>query len=201
MNYIFDFGNVLAVYNERLLTEAVFDPETEKEEISLVSSVIFDRLYFDRLDMGTITDEELKESAAARLPENLRERAMQVYDRWIFHLPLMPGMKDLVKELKAQGHHLYVLSNISIFFAEHYREVPELEELFSYFDGQVFSGPIHIIKPQPEIFSHLTEKYGLKREECIFVDDNPGNIEGAEKCGIHGVLYRDTETLRKELGL
>lgn len=198
-NYIFDFGNVLVRFDpDELTAVSVPDPETRK----MVRDVLFDRLYWDRLDAGTITDEELKRLACQRLPEYLHECACQAFDQWTqLHTPI-EGMPELVEELKARGGKLYLLSNISIGFANNYHRNPWASKLFSLFDGLVFSGPIGITKPNREIFEYLLNRYQLDPSECLFIDDSPKNIIGCENIGIKGYLFDgNAEKLREALGL
>ena len=197
-NYIFDFGKVLVHYDPMYMTTRyIQDPEDAR----LVNSVVFDRLYWDPLDDGTITDEALKAACHQRLPARLHDLADQVYDNWFFHLPFIDGMPQLAKDIKAKGGKLFLLSNISIGFAQQYHRVPAFAELFSHFDGLVFSGPLGIIKPGAEIFWHLMKQYDLKPEETVFIDDSPKNIAGAEAVDIHGYLFDgDPLKLRQVLG-
>ena len=43
-----------------------------------------------------------------------------------------------------------------------------------------FSAEIKYLKPQKEMYEHLFRRFGLKPEECYFIDDPPMNIEGAK---------------------
>lgn len=185
-NFIFDFGQVLVRFDPDYMTAVFISVEQDR---NLVSSAVFDRLYWDRLDDGSITDGEVKSAFLKRLPSRLHSVACQVYDRWIENLPLIDGMKEIITELKANGKKLYLLSNISKNFAENYKSVPEIAELLSLFDGLVFSGPIGLVKPNKDIFSHLLNIYSLKAEECIFIDDSQKNINGAVALGIKGYLF------------
>lgn len=197
-HYIFDLGRVLVHYDTMYMTQAyIKDPQ----DAQTVSDVIFDRLYWDPLDDGTITDEALKAASHERLPQRLHELADAAYDNWFFHLPLIEGMQELVVDIKKSGAKIFLLSNISIGFAEQYHRVPQFVELFSHFDGLVFSGPLGIIKPSAAIFHHLLNSYGLEAEDCIFIDDSPKNIAGAEAVGIQGYLFDgDAAKLRSYLG-
>ena len=57
-----------------------------------------------------------------------------------------------------------------------------------------------VMKPQPEIYRLCLERFGLKAEECFFIDDVPANIEGACRCGISGTVFRgDADLLRMQL--
>ena len=80
--------------------------------------------------------------------------------------------------------------------------MPWIKDLFSYFEGIVLSAPIGLIKPDVEIFEYILNKYDLKREDCLFVDDTLINIEGAQKAGIQTYHFDgDAEKFRKYLGI
>ena len=196
-NYIFDFGQVIVRFDTYFMT-SVHVKETEN--IKLVEQVVFDRLYWDKLDAGTITDTQVKEGICSRLPYKLHKAACLVYDNWYYNLPFVNGMVELLSEIKAGGGKLYLLSNISKGFAENYKNVMALKSLFEIFDGLVFSAPIGLTKPDKEIFDHILLKYDLKPEETVFIDDNINNILGARASGIKGYLFDgDVSRLRGEL--
>ncbi len=198
-NYIFDFGNVLARFNPDELTAIHIKDENKRK---VVSEIVFDRLYWDKLDAGTITDDEVKSGICSRLPKELHEGACLVYDGWIGLKTPIDGMQKLVADIKTQSGKLYLLSNISIGFAENYHKNAWVSELLSLFDGLVFSGPIGIVKPDIKIFRYLLDTYNLNADECIFIDDSPKNISGAEKVGIKGYLFDgDAKRLRQELNI
>ena len=173
-NFIFDFGNVLAeFYPEKLTAPYVSDEETRK----YVSEVVFDRLYWDKLDFGKITDDEVKELIRDRVPEGLKDISCKAYDNWVKNLTPVKGMQQLVYDIHKSGKKMYILSNISTGFKENYPDVEWINELFSWFDGLIFSGELGIVKPSAEIFEYVLEKFDLKREECLFVDDSEKNIK------------------------
>lgn len=196
-NYIFDFGNVLAEFYPDRLTAACVKDENVRQT---VSDVVFDRIYWDRLDRGTITDEEVKAGIKSRLPENLHDDACKVYDSWVFNMTPFPGMQKLIEDISKTDKKLFLLSNISIGFADTYKNVPWINELLSKFDGLVLSGTVGLVKPNKDVFEYVLEKFDLKAEESLFIDDNAQNIEGAESAGINGYLFDgDAEKLRRFL--
>lgn len=197
-NYIFDFGQVIVRFDPFYITSQYIE---NKDDINLVQEVVFDRFYWDKLDAGTITDEEVKKGICSRLPESLQKRACEVYDNWYRNLPFIDGMPELLRKIKSEGGRLFLLSNISIGFAENYVSVPEIKEVFDLFDGLVFSGPLGITKPKKDIFEYLLNKHNLKAEECIFIDDNKENIFGAERMGIKGCIFNGNkeELILREL--
>ncbi len=196
-NIISDFGKVLVDFDNDTMTAPFIK---DGADIRLVGEVVFDRAYWNKLDDGSINYDEIKRDFRSRLPERLWDAADKTLENWLYNLPPIEGMRELYEELRAKGARLYLLSNICIEFAENYMTIPETGEFLSSFDGLVFSGPLHITKPGKEIFEHLLNKYSLKAEDCIFIDDSPINVAGAEAVGIKTYLFDgDVEKLRKEL--
>ena len=185
-NIIFDFGRVIVDFDETKMTRAYIKDESL---VPLVRDAVFDRLYWDPLDIGGITDEEVKARVAERLPGELVSAAHTVYDRWIDNIDLIPGIEEAISVARAYAKGLYLLSNISIKFAEEYEKNPAMKRVLSPFDGLVFSGPLHMIKPDAKIFHYLLDTYGLLADECLFIDDSPKNTAGAEAVGIHTYLF------------
>ncbi len=185
-NIIFDFGRVLVQFDPEYMTSVYVDDSSDRD---MVAKVVFDRLYWDRLDDGSITDQEVLKGIYSRLPERLHQAARLVYENWMQNIPFIDGMKELVFALKKEGRKLYLLSNISKGFSEGYKNIPCLSEVLSRFDGLVFSGPLGITKPGKDIFEHLLAKFEVDRNDCIFIDDSQKNILGAEKIGIKGYLF------------
>ncbi len=197
-NYIFDFGNVLAeFYPEKLTAPYISDEETRR----YISGIVFDRIYWNKLDLGTITDDEVKEQIKNRVPDELKEISCRVYDNWINNLTPVQGMQDLIYDIQKSGKKLFLLSNISPGFKKGYCKVKWINELLSCFEGLVFSGEINLVKPDSEIFEYLLRKHNLKREECLFIDDSEINIKGAMNVNIEGYLFDgDVKKLRDYIG-
>jgi putative hydrolase of the HAD superfamily len=185
-NFIFDFGQVIVKFEPEYMTSAYVK---NAEDVKLVKEVVFDRIYWDKLDAGIITDEEVKSGIRIRLPERLKDVACTVYDNWYYNIPVIHKTVDLIKKIKEKGGKLFLISNISKGFAQNYTKVPEIKEIFDLFDGLVFSGPIELAKPDKRIFNYALEKFGIKAEESIFFDDNKDNISGSDSVGIKGYLF------------
>ena len=62
-----------------------------------------------------------------------------------------------------------------------------------YMDGGVFSYHEKVIKPQPEIFHILMERYGLVASECVFMDDLEKNVNAARAEGMAGIVFESKE--------
>jgi HAD superfamily hydrolase (TIGR01509 family) len=154
-------------------------------------------LYWDRLDAGTISDEEVINACYTRLPDRLHRFVPEIYYNWIYNIPEIEGMGALVDYIKkAYGVKVFLLSNISTYFASHAEEIPVL----SKFDKCIFSAVCGSVKPSREIFAHLCSACEIAADETLFVDDNEKNIRGAEDFGICGYLFDgNAERLRRHL--
>ena len=158
----------------------------------------FDSPLWPDFDAGLIATEDLIRSVAGRYPE-LEEDARWFIGSGKKMVIERPKIWKLMEELKKKGYGIYVLSNYSEeLFTIHTADLP----FWKLVDGGVISYQIHQIKPNPPIYRHLMEKYGLKPEECIFFDDRPENTEGARKLGMQAVTVVDgsEELLERELG-
>ena len=192
-NVVFDFGQVLVRFDPMYMTKQYIDNDADAK---LVADVLFDRAYWDRLDAGTITDEEVVRLSCERLPKRLHESAEKVYYNWIYNLPEIEGMRELIIKLKKAGKRVYLLSNISEYFAAHAHEIPILALL----DGCVFSAECGMTKPNREIFVHICEKFGLDPTETVFVDDREDNVQAAMLLGMAGYVFDgDADKLRTYL--
>lgn len=199
-NYIFDFGNVIT----RFYPDELTAPYVEEEQLrAYMRDVVFDRKIWDKLDDGSYTDELARAEICKSLPEDKHALACKIYDGWISNLVPVDGMCELIEDIAEKTDKgLYLLSNISLGFAEKYGENPWISNLFKRFDGLVFSGALGIVKPTEDIFRYLLNRYDLSASECLFVDDSERNIIGAEKVGIKGYLFdKNTDKLREYIGL
>lgn len=192
-NVIFDFGQVMVRFEPAYMVgRYVSDPA----DAALLEQVLFDRLYWDRLDDGSISDAEVVEACRTRIPERLWAVAEQIHYDWIYNIPEIEGMCALVAELKSRGVRLFLLSNISKYFAAHAHEIPCLAP----FEQCFYSAVCGKIKPEPAAFWNVCSTCDIAPGETLFVDDNQKNIVGAEACGLRGYLFDgDAAALRRYL--
>ncbi len=182
-NIILDIGRVILRFDQDELIDNFY--QGDEESRNLLKTEIFKNWFVT--DTGTVPDDEFARGVIEKLPDHLKKYASKLFECWTISLEYVDGAEEFVKEMKEKGYILYVISNISNEFAkrhEHYK-------IFSYFDGKVFSAPIQMTKPHREIYEYLLNKYDLKAEECLFIDDTPKNIEGAKKVGIDGFVFEN----------
>ncbi len=182
MNIIFDLGGVVFTWEpEKIIARVFADPAVR----ALVRSKIFKHADWDQLDRGTLLYPEATLRAAARtgLPGSAIAR---LFRQVPLSLVGIPETVALLRRLKAKGHRLFYLSNM------HVASIDYLERAYTFwdvFEGGVISCRVHLIKPEPEIYSYLINQYGLKKAQTIFIDDLAANLEPAERIGIQTIKF------------
>jgi HAD superfamily hydrolase (TIGR01509 family) len=87
------------------------------------------------------------------------------------------------------------LSNIAVPMFRHI----ERYDFFRSFDGIVVSGEVKLVKPDPAIFAHLAERFGIDLAESVFIDDLPANVESARRVGLAAIRFENAAQCAREL--
>ena len=190
---IFDMGNVLLRFDPELFLDRI---RAAGEDRVLLRQEVFGSDDWLGMDRGDHDEPEAAEKMCARLPGHLHGAARQLVCRWDEPLVRVEGMEELVCELKEAGYGIWLLSNAS---RRQHVYWPRLE-VCRYFDDTLISADERVIKPHGAIYDRCLEKFGLKAEECFFIDDSAANIQGAAARGIRGYEFHfDVPELRKAL--
>ena len=191
-NIIFDFGAVLVDWNPHYLFDDYFG-SAEKAQWFLDHICTND--WNRQFDGGKPFAEGLAELTAEH-PEWACEIAVY-WDQWEKMMgAAIPGMYELVADYKAAGYGVYGLTNWS---SETFYRIEKNYPVFALLDGKIVSGDVRMLKPDAAIFHCLLDRYGLRAEESVFIDDTLANVEGARRAGLEGLHFTDAPTLRKEL--
>ncbi len=193
-NIVFDMGQVLVRFDPGyFMTRAGI---TDPGDRQLVMNELFLSVEWAQMDAGTLTEETAEPLFLARFPERLKDTVKTLLYSWAYPREQIPGMEDLVRRLKDAGYGIYLLSNASVAQHEYWPRFP----VSRYFDGKLISCDVRRVKPMYEIYRAFTEKFGLKPEECLFIDDAPCNVAAAIACGWQGIVFHgDAEALEEKL--
>ncbi len=189
---IFDVGRVLFEWDLRhLFAKLIADPA---ELDWFLTHVITPEWHFQH-DAGRDLDAMLAE----RIAEYPDHAALITAYRMRFNETIpgpVPGTHDLVRDLHAAGVPLYIISN---FGDEFWEQFAPTQPIFDLFQGIIISGNEKLMKPDPAIFELTLNRFALNASDCLFIDDVPANVAGAESVGIAGHLFRDALALREWL--
>ncbi len=181
-NIIFDMGQVLKHYDPDLCIAPYI---TDKEDAALIRSACFASAEWIELDRGTISYEEAISRWKSRLPERLHGKVDEIIANWHLYMTDIPETNEIVRTLYQKGYAIYLLSNVSIRF----EKIREFFPALALMRGIVTSAAEKLLKPDPRIYRILLERYGLTPDECVFIDDAPANVSGAEAVGMRGIRF------------
>jgi putative hydrolase of the HAD superfamily len=190
---IFDIGQVLAAFDWLgYLDSMKLSPEKREK---MVLATLHDLNHWDKHDRGVLTDEEFIQESVRKVPgieKEMREFFKNIHQMvWEYDYS-----EQWVLEFKKAGYRVYILSNYGkttfAYAKEHFK-------FLRHVDGMVISSDVHYVKPEPEIYRILLDKYQLVPEECVFMDDRADNAETAASFGIHAVQFKTREQVMEEL--
>ena len=189
---IFDIGRVLVDWDWESYVKKVIPDE---EKAIAVGKAFFESPYYIEFDRNVFTTEEVLAKITADNPQYKAE-FLKVFARYGESVVLRDFAIPWIESLKARGFKVLYLSN----YAEPMRkQTGEQLRFREYTDGGIFSCDVKMVKPDHRIYELLLERYDLKAEECIFIDDSEINIQGAVDVGIYGVQYIDYEQVTNDM--
>ncbi len=191
-NIVFDIGGVLADYR---MKEFLMEKGLDGPMIKRVLKASVMNPYWGRFERGEVTEEETLQAFTAADPEIERELRLA-----FTNLSGMLVSRDyaipLVQRLKKAGYGVYYLSNYS---KKAYDECGESLAFMPYMDGGIVSFKVGMTKPDQRMFSCFLERFGLKPETCLFVDDTEENVLAARSLGFSGFVFSGVDGLMEEL--
>jgi 2-haloacid dehalogenase len=189
---VFDLGGVLIDWDPRYLYRKLLADEAAVEEF--LATVCTPEWNAEQ-DRGRPFAEGIAE-LVERHP--VHAAAITAYhERWPEMLGGgIPGVVELLAELRSAGVPLYALTNWS---AETFGIARERFEFLDWFDGVVVSGEERMVKPDLAIFRLLLDRFGLAPEGALFVDDSPANVAAARELGFDAVQFHGPDRLRRDL--
>ena len=186
-NMVFDIGNVLMDFRWKEYMRSLFG---ENETlIQTINQGIWHNGCWAAMDKGEMDGAATLRSAVAFAPQYEKEIKLTL-DKVALAFHKCEYAIPWVQELKRMGLNVYYLSNYSAFSIA---ANPDVLDFIPCMDGGVFSFEVKAVKPEPEIYRCLCDKYGLKPEECLFTDDVPANVKGAQVCGFQGIVFEGYE--------
>jgi len=181
-NIIFDLYDVLIETGMKNTIQEILG-EKNKEYIPMCLEFLKSQSW-NKFRLGLLSFNEIRKLLPPGYPPELFDKLISHIQH---HIHEIPEMISLLKDLRKQGYHLYLISNVN---PETLSKLQQKFSFFKLFNGIVIPFDAHALKPDPIIYKTLLKKYNLKPEDCIFIDDKQDYIAGAQKVGITGILHK-----------
>ncbi len=186
-----DLGNVLAFHDDAVLFRRM------SAWGGASPGLIRERMLglWDPINRGTLAGDELRRAvcAAAGGVEPMDEGAF--FALWNCHFRVHHELLPMVDALLARLP-VWLLSNTN---EMHWRHVRPLIPQFERFSGFVVSCELRLAKPDPEIFQLALARAGVPAGRAAYFDDLAPFVEAARTLGIHGHVFTDAPTFRRQL--
>ncbi len=149
-----------------------------------------------RFDLGELTEDDIFDRFSKY--EGITAERQTIRAQADSYTKLNDALIELIQKLRNQKYEIVLLTNAnhSFFDRKIFVDFPEFKNLF---DHLVISSHIKMVKPDPEIYMYTLKVIDKNPDEAIFIDDNPLNVEAAEKIGIHGHVYNTVNSLTERL--
>ena len=192
-NVVFDVGNVLVDY---LPLEYIMSFGFDREMAKALVMKTFGHDLWNEHDRGTYSHDEVWDIFEQQSPDSAKDIRRIRDDWWPDKVPLIQDSADFLRECNNRGYNTYLLSNFNADMFEYIEKnrFPVLSEV----KGQIISGKERLMKPEPEIYRLLLERFALISNETVFIDDKLENIEAAQAMGIHGIVFVNPSQMRQE---
>ena len=177
---LFDIGNVLVHLDFESSLARLVPPgvEDSKERIySLLEKK-------DELEAGAIAENDFIAWASGQLGFTGTTEAF--LEAWNSIFEPIHAMWGIAAFLRSQRLKIILFSNTN---SMHARWLLENYDVFEDFDGRVFSHEVGTLKPDPAIYQHAVEEFGLTPADTLYLDDLPENIAKGEELGFRCHQY------------
>ena len=194
-NVVLDVGNVFVRWSPPEIVRRCFDLAPDSSENLARAEALFRGAAWRRLNLGELTQAEVEAIYQAELGLTA-DQARTVFFHVMDHQELIEGTEAIALRLKQAGYRVFGLTDNVHEIVRHYKTRYRFWELF---EGAVVSAEIGLMKPDPAIFRHLLQTFGLKADETVFFDDYQANIDGAAAVGIHARLFTTARRCEDDL--
>lgn len=193
-NIVFDVGMVLIDF---CWVKHCHRLGFDEEVIQAFETNMINSRYWELMDEGMIQEKDAIHEFIKKMPMYQKE-IQRFWEQPEYFVEEYAYSTPMILELKKKEYKVYLLSNYPL---DLYKRHWPAFSFYSFVDGFVVSAVERLKKPDPAIYKLLCDRYQLKAEECLFIDDRQINVDAAIKVGMQAVLFQGERELKKYLGL
>jgi putative hydrolase of the HAD superfamily len=194
-NVIFDVGNVFVRWSPPEIVQRCFGLQKDSDENLRQAEALFRGPLWRRLNLGELSQAEAELAYQAEFDLS-QEEAERLFFHVIDHQHLIDGTEAIAQRLKHAGYRVFALTDNVHEIVAHLKS---RHQFWSLFEGAVVSAEVGLMKPNPAIFRHATETFGLVAAETVFFDDIQANVDGARGIGMEARLFTTPSRCEEDL--
>lgn len=181
---LFDLGNVLVGldFDRAYRAAAELGPYSVDE----IRARLREANIADSYESGQMSSEAFHQRCVDLLELDLSfEQFAELWGDMFIKKPLLD---DHFLEALGRRHRMVVVSNTNEL---HMRFIHRQYDVLRHFDDFVLSHEVGAMKPDHRFYQQALETAKARPEQCVFIDDKPENILGAETMGIRGIRFEE----------
>ena len=190
---IFDLGGVVTIEYRELFYDNLANA------LGVSGKEIRDILaeYHSEMTRGSMTIRDMYAKVIIKLGNDLDADDMLEKHIGIMKKTLLdwnPKVVEFVKELRKK-HQVICLTNTEIEAMQYNRKTG----LFNLFEKAFISTEMGMEKPDKNIYLAALKEINCEPEEAVFIDNIEEYVKAAEKVGMKGIIFKDSNQLKKDL--
>ncbi|MCR5671421.1 MAG: HAD-IA family hydrolase [Butyrivibrio sp.] len=189
---VFDIGNVLTDFAWK---EFLLDKGFDEEMAERIGNASVRTKDWNEIDIGNLSTEEIIGRFIKNDPE-IEDELKRAFSDFNDIVRKRDRAIPWIEALKAAGYRVLYLSNFS---EQALLGCPDAMSFIEYTDGGILSFRDHVIKPYPDIYRLLMERFDIVPAKTVFIDDTKPNVDTAVSLGWKGVVYKDYEQVKRDL--
>lgn len=189
---VFDIGNVLTDF---AWEKFIMDKGYDEKMVERMGNATVRSDDWVQYDYGNLTNDQIIDLFVENDPEiadDIRKVFSDLKDIILKREKTIPW----IKALKSAGYKVLYLSNFS---SQALYGNPDAMAFIDETDGGILSYREQMVKPFPEIYNLLVERYKLTPSKTVFIDDTKVNIDACKELGWNGIVYTSYEQAKEEL--
>jgi putative hydrolase of the HAD superfamily len=194
-NVIFDVGNVFVRWSPPEIVERCFGLQKGSEENVGRAESLFRCQLWRRLNLGELTQAEAEQAYQTEFGLS-QEQAGDLFFHVTDHQEPIDGTEAIARRLKQAGYRVFALTDNVHEIVAHLKS---RHQFWPLFEGAVVSAEVGLMKPDPAIFRHAAETFGLIPAETVFFDDIQANVDGARAIGMEARLFTTARRCEEDL--
>ncbi|MBQ1531852.1 MAG: HAD-IA family hydrolase [Solobacterium sp.] len=192
-NIITDAGDV--TFNVKVM-ELLKKYRPNPFEIKAIVSVMAGSQEWDKYNKGLYKDvHEFVDVLKQLYPKYTKMMEKAFLDDWSNYMKPDVKMWQGLTQLKNQGYDIYMLADVP----DELHQIIKKYEGYQILSGGVFSHEEHMRKPDIRMYQTLLDRYGLKAEECVMIDNDAAYLKPAEKLGMYTIRFTNADDTLKKL--
>jgi glucose-1-phosphatase len=189
---IFDLGRVLVNVDITRGFFGLFNVSRAGGADAAIQQIMNHKI-FKRFNRGQLTPQEFHKAITSEF--NVEFSYRDFVAKWCDVFSPMPGMYELVETLSKK----YTLGVLSDTDPLHWNYMIMKYPIVKFFPNPTLSFNIRTSKPEPQAFQLVAQSVNTAPPNCIYIDDLPQNVAGAEKIGMKAIKFESAEQLKHEL--